>query len=193
MSNSMKLPRRSGSSMGTTHLCDAACLPQPLFSGLRQRRRQSVGTGRRSRGGHSSPVWQGPREKTEGGRAGQYPPLCAAGAARYTPSSSPTPAPPAGKLEDTSHPPLQVTACSGLACWGWRAADKPKPSALSPGAASPAAAALGTRAGGLREGRGGDLHGPQSAGSSQVREEPTGMLSCVECGQEVSGWFMDRG
>lgn len=150
-------PRRSGSSMGTTHLCDAACPPQPLFSGLRQRRRQSVGTGRRSRGGHSSPVWQGPREKTEGGRAGQYPPLCAAGAARYTPSSSPTPAPPAGKLEDTSHPPLQVTACSGLACWGWRAADKPKPSALSPGAASPVAAALGTRAGGLREGQGGRL------------------------------------
>lgn len=159
-------PRRSGSSMGTTHLCDAACPPRPLLSGLRQRRRQSVGTGRRPCGVHSPLVWQGRRKKTEGGWAGQHPPPCAAGAARCTPSSSLTPAPPAGKLEDTSHPPLQVMACSRLACWGWRAAGKPKPSALTPGAASPAAAALGTRAGGLREGQWGRL--ARASGSGQL-------------------------
>lgn len=103
----------------------AARLPRLLLSGLRQRRRQSAGTRRQPRGVHGPPVRQGRPGKTEGGQAGQHPPLCAAGAAHCTPSSSPTPAPPAGKLEDTSHPPLQVTACSGLACWGRRAADKP--------------------------------------------------------------------
>ena len=108
----------------------AARPPRLLLSGLRQRR-QSAGTRRQPHGVHGPPVLQGRPGKTEGGQAGQHPPPCAAGAVRCTPSSSLTPAPPAGKLEDTSHPPLQVTACSGLACQGQRAADKPMSGAHS--------------------------------------------------------------
>ena len=40
---------------------------------------------------------------------------------------------------------------------------------------------------------GGDLHGPQSAGGSQVQAERLGMLSCGECGQEVSVDRVARG
>lgn len=109
--------------LGTTRPRER-CPPAPLLlSGLRQRSRQGAGARRQPRGAHGPPVPQGRPGKTEGGQAG-HPPPCAAGAARCTPSSSPTPAPLAGKLEDTSHPPLQVTACSRLACRGQRAADK---------------------------------------------------------------------
>lgn len=62
-------PRRSGSSVGMAWLCDAAGPPRPLLSGLRQRRRQGVGAGRRPRGVHARRS-SGAPGRTEGGRAG---------------------------------------------------------------------------------------------------------------------------
>lgn len=69
------------------------------------------------------PVVSGARGREPGCRSRGDPPPCAAGAGHCTPSSSPTPAPPAGKLQHTQHQvcPLHrphVDRLRGRCRWG---------------------------------------------------------------------------